>query len=63
MTNYSDVVISLMRKTDGSVESFIGIVISETDLQFDCLDELALLAGGQQFADGLLQEVRVDFTH
>lgn len=52
-----------MRESDCSIESFIGIVISETNLQFDGLDELTLLAGGQQLGDSLLQEVGVDFTH
>lgn len=52
-----------MGETDGAVETFIGIVISEANLEFDGLEELALLAGGQQLVDGLLQEVRVDFTH
>lgn len=52
-----------MGQTDGAVETLIGIVISEADLEFDGLDELALLAGGQQLTDGLLEEVRVDFTH
>ncbi len=52
-----------MGETDGAVETLIGIVISEADLELDCLHELALLAGGQQLSDSLLQEVRVDFTH
>lgn len=52
-----------MRETDCSVEPFIGIIISETDLQFDGLDKLTLLAGGQQLGNSLLQEVGVDFTH
>jgi hypothetical protein len=50
-------------ETHRAVETLIGIVISEADLQLDSLNELALLAGGQQLADSLLQEVRVDFTH
>jgi hypothetical protein len=50
-------------ETDGAIEALVGVVISETDLQFDRLHELALLAGGQQLSDGLLQEIGVDFTH
>jgi hypothetical protein len=60
---YLDVVVGLVGKTDRAVETFIGIVISEADLEFDCLHKLALLAGGEQISDSLLQEVRVDFTH
>jgi hypothetical protein len=60
---YLDVVVGLVGKTDRAVETLIGIVISKADLQLDCLHELALLAGGEQFGDSLLQEVRVDFTH
>lgn len=52
-----------MRETNGSIESFVGIVISETDLKFNCLNELTLLASCNKFADGLLEELRADFTH
>ena len=52
-----------MGETHRSVETFIGVVVAQTDLQLDSLDELAGLAGGQQVADGLLQEVRVNFAH
>ena len=60
---YPDVVVGFVRESDCSIESLIGIVISETNLQFDGLDELTLLAGGQQLGDSLLQEIGVDFTH
>ena len=60
---YLDVVVGLVGQTHRAVETLIGIVISEADLQLDSLNELALLAGAQQLADSLLQEVRVDFTH
>jgi hypothetical protein len=52
-----------MRKTDSSVETLIGIIVSEADLQLHGLNKLTLLAGGQELVDGLLQEVRVNFTH
>jgi hypothetical protein len=34
-----------MGKSDCSVESFVRIIISKTDLEFDGLNEFALLAG------------------
>lgn len=60
---YSDFVVGLVRETDGTVESFVGVVVAETDLQFYGLDKLPLFAGGEEFRDSLLQEVRVDLTH
>lgn len=50
-------------ESDDTVETFVGIVIAETDLQFNGFKELALFASGDQFVDGLLEEVRVNFTH
>ena len=59
----SDFVIGDMGKSDGSVESFVWIVVSHTDLEFDCFEELSLLFLGQKVVDGLLQEVCIDLTH
>ena len=50
-------------KSHHTVESFVRIVIAETDLQFNGFKELALFASGDQFVDGLLEEVRVNFAH
>jgi hypothetical protein len=44
-------------KTNGSVESFVGIVISKTNLKFNSFNELALLASCDKFVDGLLKEL------
>ena len=50
-----------MRKTDSSIETFVGIIVSEADLQLHGLNKLTLLAGGQELVDGPLEEVRVNF--
>ena len=52
-----------MRKSDRSIESFVGIIISEADLEFNCLEELSLLSGSQELVDCLLEEISVDLTH
>jgi hypothetical protein len=46
-----------------AIKPFVGIVVTETDLQLDCLFELSLLAVLQHFPDGLLQELRVNLAH
>ena len=43
MKRYSDFVVGDVRESDGSVESFVGVVISHADLELDGLEELALL--------------------
>jgi hypothetical protein len=52
-----------MGETDSSIESFIGIIVTKTDLQFDGFDKLAGLASSKQIGDSLLEEIRVNFAH
>lgn len=48
---------------DGAIESFVGIVVSESDLKFDGLQKLPLFAGGDHLVDRFLQKVTIDLAH
>ena len=53
----------LVGEPEGSIETFIGVVVPHADLQFDRLLEFALLASAQHLVDGLLEELRVNLAH
>ena len=49
---YADLVVGTMGQSDGTVESFVRVVIAKADLELDCLEEFALLADADDVADG-----------
>jgi len=51
-------------QSDGATETLIlfGIIISETDLEFDSFDELSFLSILEHFSNGLLKEFRGDLA-
>jgi len=52
-------------ETEGAGEALVtgGIVVLEVDLEVNGLEELALLALGQDFLDGVLENLRWDLGH
>ena len=53
-----------LREFDGTNETFIffGVVVAETNLEFDGLDELTFFFGGKHFIDELLQIFLIDLA-
>ena len=60
---YSNFIESSVGKSDGSIESFFGVVVTETDLEFNGFHKLSLFAFGDHLIDGLLHEITVDLGH
>ena len=52
-----------MSESDSACESLFGIVVTETDLQLDSLDELTFLSFGEHLTDSFLQKLVVDLRH
>ena len=52
-----------MGESDGAIESFIGVVVSESDLEFNSLQKLPLFACGDHLIDWFLQKVTIDLAH
>lgn len=52
-------------EAEGTGETLItaGIVVLEVDLEVNGFEELALLAGGKDFLDGVLEDLRRDLGH
>ena len=50
-------------QTDAAVESLVGVVVADTDLELHRLHELSLLAFLEHVVDVLLQEVGVNLGH
>jgi hypothetical protein len=60
---YLDALVSKMGQTDATIEPFIGIVVSDTNLDLNGFSEFTLLAFFEHVMDGLLEEVGVNFAH
>jgi hypothetical protein len=61
--NYSDFVVGAMWESDRSVESFVWVIVSHTDLQFNGFEEFSLLSFSEDVVNGFLQEVGIDLAH
>ena len=63
MQGYSHSIEGFVRQLNGAVDSFVGVVVPQSDLQLHRLKELALLTVVDDLRDGLLQKLRVYFAH
>jgi hypothetical protein len=54
---YLNVVVCLVGETHSAVESFVWIIVPQTNLQLDCLYEFTRLASSEKIGDGLFEEI------
>ena len=60
---YSNFIVGEMREPDRAIESFIGVIVSETNLKFNSLQKLPLFACGDHLIDRFLHKVTIDLAH
>ena len=52
-----------VRQSDAAVEPFVRVVVTDTDLEFNCLHKFPFLAFFEHVVDVLLEEVGVNLGH